>query len=34
VVQDVREQLVDGETHASFYCRNSTMFWRMISACG
>ena len=34
MVQDFREQLVDGEAHASFYCRNLTMFWRMISACG
>jgi hypothetical protein len=28
------EQIVDWKAHASFYCRNSTMFRRMISACG
>ena len=34
MIQDLREQLVDGQAHASFYCRNSTIFWRTIVACG
>ena len=34
VCDDFGQQRIDGEAHASFYCRNLTMFWRMISACG
>ena len=32
--QDVGEQLVYGKAHANFYCRNSAMLRRMISAWG